>query len=209
MAQGVVAEAERLLWEELLWVGRKEDRPAVELSTIQDDITVVRRGASFLPPSRLQQGRQWTLARLASLPAAQKLYHPHVQAAAGQGQEQGQEQEQEGGSSPGPVRWRERRVRQFVRQIERFLELLCLAVHVTGGQPARGPELLSVRWRNGVLQDRNLYVMEGQVVVITRYHKLQAQWDQPRVVARFLPDRLGQLLAAYLLYVRPLQTMLA
>jgi hypothetical protein len=102
MAQGVVAEAERLLWEELLWVERKEDRPAVELSTIQDDITVVRRGASFLPPSRLQQGRQWTLARLASVLAAQELYHPHVQAAAAAAAAAGQEQEE--GSSPGPVR---------------------------------------------------------------------------------------------------------
>jgi hypothetical protein len=72
--------------------------------------------------------------------------------------------------------------------VDRFLELLCLAVYIIGGQPARGLELLSVRWRNGVLQDRNLYVLDGQVAIVTRYHKTQVQWDRPKVVARFLPE---------------------
>ena len=99
-------------------------------------------------------------------------------------------------------------MRRHLRHIERFLELLCLAVHIAGGQPARGPELLSVRWRNGVLQDRNLYVIDGQVALVTRYHKTQSQWDKPKVIVRFLPKAIGQLTAAYLLYVRPLRALL-
>jgi hypothetical protein len=95
-----------------------------------------------------------------------------------------------------------------LRHIQRFLELLSLAVHIAGGQPARGPELLSVRWRNGLLQDRNLYVIDGQVAAITRYHKTQSQWDKPKVVIRFLPELVGQLITAYLLYVRPLRALL-
>ena len=59
------------------------------------------------------------------------------------------------------MEWRPRAVQRYLKQIDRFLELLCLAIHITGGQPARGPELLSIRWRNGVLQDRNLYVIDG------------------------------------------------
>jgi hypothetical protein len=99
-------------------------------------------------------------------------------------------------------------VRRHLRHIECVLELLCLAVHIAGGQPARGPELLSVRWRNGVLQDRNLYVIDGQVALVTRYHKTQSQWDKPKVIVRFLPKAIGQLTAAYLLYVRPLRALL-
>jgi hypothetical protein len=99
-------------------------------------------------------------------------------------------------------------VRRHLRHIERFLELLCLAVHIAGGQPARGPELLSVRWRNGVLQDRNLYVIDGQVALVTRYHKTQSQWDKPKVIVRFLTKEIGQLTTAYLLYVRPLRALL-
>jgi hypothetical protein len=66
-------------------------------------------------------------------------------------------------------------VRRYLRYIQRFLELLSLAVHVARGQPARGPELLSVRWRNGVLQDRNLYVIDGQVAVISDRIEARAQ----------------------------------
>jgi len=66
-------------------------------------------------------------------------------------------------------------VRIHLQRIARFLELLCLAVHLTGGQPARGSELLSIRWRNGAYQDRNLYVINEQLAVVTRYHKLQSQ----------------------------------
>jgi hypothetical protein len=106
------------------------------------------------------------------------------------------------------MEWRPRAVQRYLKQVDRFLELLCLAIHITGGQPARGPELLSIRWRNGVLQDRNLYVIDGQVAVITRYHKTQSQWDKPKVVARFLPEAVGQLVTAYLLYLRPVRAML-
>jgi hypothetical protein len=59
-----------------------------------------------------------------------------------------------------------------------------------------------------VLQDRNLYVIDGQVVVVTRYYKTQAQWDWPKVVARFLLEAVGQLIIAYLLYVQPVRALL-
>jgi hypothetical protein len=45
-------------------------------------------------------------------------------------------------------------------------------------------------------------------VVVTRYHKTQAQWDRPKVVARFLLEAVGQLIAAYLLYVQPVRALL-
>lgn len=81
-------------------------------------------------------------------------------------------------------------------------------MHLTGGQPARGPELLSIRWRNSVYQDRNLYVINGQLATVTRYHKSQSLLDRPKVIPRFLPGPVGQLVAAYLLYLRPLQAIL-
>jgi hypothetical protein len=39
MAQEVVAMAERVLWEELLWITDTDSRPATQLAAIQDDIT--------------------------------------------------------------------------------------------------------------------------------------------------------------------------
>jgi hypothetical protein len=81
-------------------------------------------------------------------------------------------------------------------------------VHVVGGQLACEPELLSIWWQNGVLQNRNLYVIDGQVAVVTYYHRTQSQWNKPKVVACFLLNTVGQIVAAYLLYVRLLQALL-
>ena len=104
--------------------------------------------------------------------------------------------------------WRARLVRSYLRRTDRFLELLLLAIHITGGQPARGTEITGLRHRNGLLQDRNIFIMDGQVVFVTRYHKSQSQWDKPKVVPRFLPWRVGQLIALHLAYLQPFKEYL-
>jgi len=71
--------------------------------------------------------------------------------------------------------WSVKAVRQYMRQMDRFLELLLCSVHVTSGQPGRGSEITTIRHRNGVLQDRNIFVVDGQVMTVVRYHKSQSQ----------------------------------
>ena len=66
-----------------------------------------------------------------------------------------------------------------------------LCIHFQGGMPARGSELLSILFRNGGYQDRNVYIIDGGVVIITRYYKSQALFDRPKVVLRRLPPRLS------------------
>ena len=51
--------------------------------------------------------------------------------------------------------------------------------------------------------------MHGQMVFVTRYHKSQTQMDKPKVIPRFLPWRVGQVLAVYLAYVQPVQEYLS
>jgi hypothetical protein len=46
------------------------------------------------------------------------------------------------------------------------------------------------------------------MVVVTRYHKSQPQFDKPKVIPRFLPWRVGQLPAIYLAYAQPFQQYL-
>jgi hypothetical protein len=40
-------------------------------------------------------------------------------------------------------------------------------------------------------------------MTVVRYHKSQSQWDKPKVVPRFLPPRLGQVIVMYLAYLQP------
>src|SRR5436305_8641387 len=56
--------------------------------------------------------------------------------------------------------------------------------------------------QNGYLQDRNIYVVDGQVMFVSRYHKSQALFGAPKVVPRFLPWKVG-LLGVYLTHVEP------
>ena len=100
--------------------------------------------------------------------------------------------------------WNVRRVKRYVHSIKRWLELLLCAVHMASGQPGRGIEVTAIRRVNGLLQDRNIFVVDGQVMTVVRYHKSQSQWDKLRVIPRFLPWRLGQVIVVYLAYLQPL-----
>ena len=80
----------------------------------------------------------------------------------------GRKMRQEDGS------WHTRRVKEYLREIDKFRELLLFCMHITGGQPARGPEILSLRYKNGFSQDRNIFVLDGLVMSVTRYHKTQS-----------------------------------
>jgi hypothetical protein len=80
MAQSVVVEAAQVLREQVLWMQKKEkeeekhDRLSIELAAIQDDVTFVQQVVSFLSLVRLQEAERWLLKRLASTPAAQRLF---------------------------------------------------------------------------------------------------------------------------------------
>ncbi|KZM28551.1 ATP binding [Ascochyta rabiei] len=82
------------------------------------------------------------------------------------------------------------------------------SVHITSGQPRRGSEITTIRHRNSVLQDCNIFVVDGQVITVVRYYKSQSQWDKPKIVPRFLPPQLGQVMAVYLVYVQPFREYL-
>jgi superfamily II DNA helicase RecQ len=185
MAQDMVTEAEDMLWQELLWVARPEDRFAIRLDLIRDDVTFTRRGMSFVNhgDNGLDRGLEWMLSRMLENEQGRKLR-----------------------SSDGA--WNLQQVGRYLRQVKRFLELLLVCVHMTSGQPGRGSEVTTMRHRNGVLQDRNMFVIDGLVMTVVRYHKSQSQWDKPKVVPRFLPGRLGQVLVVYLAYLQPFQEYL-
>jgi hypothetical protein len=59
-----------------------------------------------------------------------------------------------------------------------------------------------------VVQDRNVFVVGGAVMTVVRYHKSQSQWDKLKVVPRFLPPQLGQIMALYLSYLQQFQEYL-
>ncbi|KAF2625037.1 hypothetical protein BU25DRAFT_412851 [Macroventuria anomochaeta] len=64
MAQDLLAETEQMLWE-LCWVDKEEDRVAVDLKQVVDDVTFTKQSTSFVdaPGNKLLGGLDWMLKR--------------------------------------------------------------------------------------------------------------------------------------------------
>ena len=176
MVHRAITDTEHLLWTELMW---QAERFEIDLDELTDDFTFRRRGAYFVNNRQngLEAAWKWMVRRMKATPAGRRLIKG--------------------------TQWDRRRVREYLRQVDRFRRLCLFDVHVTGGQPARGSELLSLRFKNGFLQDRNIFALDGTIMTVCRYYKTQSQWDVPKAVPRFLPWRVGQLMAVYLAYVQP------
>ena len=78
-----------------------------------------------------------------------------------------------------------------------------VAMHITGGQPARSPEIGSIKVFNNEKSGRNIFVINGRVAVVTTYDKARKRRGKTDYVFRCFPDRLSQVIIQYLVYVLP------
>lgn len=186
MVDRAIADAENLLWRRLLWT-EDANRFEMDINALEDDMSFRKRGSYFVTNRQNRLMSSWEDKTVTWMLASRR----------------GRKMRQEDGS------WHTRRVREYLREVDKFRELLLFCMHVTGGQPARGPEILSLRYKNGFSQDRNIFVLDGLVMSVTRYHKTLSQWDVPKTVPRFMPWRVGQLVTVYLTYVQPLMERLS
>jgi len=84
-----------------------------------------------------------------------------------------------------------------------FLSTLMAATHIQYGQPARARELGSVKVENSQLGLRGIFIINGRIGLVTWYDKARQKRRTSEYVIRLLPDKLSQILAQYLVYVRP------
>jgi hypothetical protein len=63
----------------------------------------------------------------------------------------------------------------------RFRDLLSVLIILTCGQTGRGTEMLSLLYMNTTEADRNMYIEDGQLMLITEYHKSMALMDEHKV----------------------------
>src|SRR5882762_7221704 len=97
-------------------------------------------------------------------------------------------------------------IRQYMKAVVSFREKLVVLVHITRGQPARGPELLSIRHTNTASgRHRNVFIEDGYVAMATTYHKGNSSTLSPRIIHRYMPREVGELVVWYLWLVLPFQ----
>lgn len=175
-----VAEAE--LFNELMFLQDSQKPYHIDLGQVVDDMNETLVGYSFISDTNngLFNGRERMLKRLAGSPKADSFLHV-----------------KNGELEVQPRQWRQYRLR-----LQRFLSILFILIH-TSNVPARGVEVLPIRFLNAAEAPRNIFVHDGQVMIVTAYHKSQALTGHHKVIARFLNARIGQLLVCYLAEVRP------
>src|SRR5947199_10786638 len=68
-------------------------------------------------------------------------------------------------------------VDEYTNDDIKFRELILLAINWTAGLTGRGTEMLSLLYKNKMAAARNLIVQDGQIVIVTEYHKSQSIMD--------------------------------
>jgi hypothetical protein len=63
---------------------------------------------------------------------------------------------------------------------------LLVLKQMTGGPLAQGEEVAALRFRNGILQACNFYIVNGRLIRVMQYYKSQAMFREPKVIPRFL-----------------------
>jgi hypothetical protein len=101
-------------------------------------------------------------------------------------------------------------IKRFIGFVAEFREKLAVLIYITGGAPARGPELLSIRHRNTAAGGhRNVFIEDRLVVLVTRYHKGFYASSDAKVIHWYIPRVVGELVVWYLwlalLFVEQLQ----
>lgn len=98
------------------------------------------------------------------------------------------------GSSSSQEKWAEQPCKAYLAQEKQFLLKLMVAMHIQGGQPARSPEIGSIKVRNSATSSRNLFVINGRVAVVTTYDKSRKRRGKTEYVFRCFPDQLSQMI---------------
>jgi len=78
----------------------------------------------------------------------------------------------------GKIVYAEKEVKEYEHKVMEFLELLCCLCIMTCGQSGRGTEVTSLQYKNTMSTIRGILVEDGQIMLVTEYHKSQAVTDQ-------------------------------
>ncbi|KAJ3454216.1 hypothetical protein MRS44_018110 [Fusarium solani] len=164
----------------IFWTHQCQARkPAVDLSAIRDDLTCRLPGWCFL--EKAENGLTGFYKAIARRAWSSSF--------------RGQALAKTGHWLPGPCQ-------AYLEAGAELTTMIFAAFHLTAGLPSRGPEVTSIRLRNTKLAIRNLFVREGQVLIVLSYNKARASIDHALYTVRYFPNSLCPYVFIYLAYIR-------
>ena len=156
----LLAEAENMCAVELLFQSDGH-LPQVDPYTLKDNPN--RKEAEYYfgleQPEILEDGRRYIFHNLKQCEKRNKLFHV----------------------KEGKLKFLKAGVDDYENWVNKFKKLLCILMMVTCGQTGRGSELTSLLYMNTMNSDRSIYIEDGQIMFITKYHKTQAITDSLKV----------------------------
>lgn len=169
----------------IVFAHNEQDMPAVPWKDLFDDPSNDSATWSFINDTRTQwptDGQTWLFERIQQRPECQERF-VSKQAVDGINKST---------------------FRDWLKTIDDFRGQLLVLMHITGGQPARATEILSIRHSNTIQgRHRNLFIEDGMVVFVTQYHKGEQYKADVKIIHRYLPREVGELVVWYRWLVLP------
>ncbi|KAK5263115.1 hypothetical protein LTR96_011463, partial [Exophiala xenobiotica] len=164
--------------------------PALDLTSLVDNPSQIQEGFSFLRDARNRfsvKGETWLFHRVVSeVRLRQKWVDFDTEAA------------------DDAVTWQTRSITRYFRAVKRFKRDLYALVHMSNGGPWRGSEGLTVQHRNSAtVEGRGIFISDGMVQFTTGYHKGYGHSGKPKIIHRFVPREVGELVVYFLWLVQP------
>ncbi|KAI1676246.1 Superfamily II DNA helicase [Pyrenophora tritici-repentis] len=171
--------------------------PAIYWDKLVDNAAAQQAGWSFMEDARNRQAtsvgdpKRWLLGRIGQ---EKRLRHEFADAAASR----------VAMAEGGGLVWVKERIQAYYQAMQEARHALAVLVHITGGAPPRGSELLTIRFQNDAQgNSRGIFIEDGAVVFVTTYDKNIAQTGQGKVIHRYVPREVGELVVFYLWFARP------
>lgn len=190
MVEELTMKSRQMLFEKLMFVENEQDAPMIPWSALRDNPVNQEQGWNFIRDERnpwLVDGSRWLQDRIQSYPEIQRGFI----------------------RSGEQLRWNKPVIRAYMSRVVEFRQRLLVLFHIIGGQPARGPEILSVRHSNSSKgQHRNIFVEDELVVFVTRYHKGYHVFGSVKIIHRYIPRAVSELFVYYQWLVKPFQDLI-
>jgi superfamily II DNA/RNA helicase len=164
--------------------------PGFELSQLFDNPAELSEGWSFLKDSRNSwevDGNAWMWERVLGIEQIRQQFMVSDSDSV----------------VAGSIQWNTVGVERYFRHVRKFKEELITLVHMSAGAPARATELISVQHENDGQSQRGIFIENGMVAFVTAYHKGFGLSQKVKIVHRYVPREVGEVVVYYLWLVEP------
>lgn len=174
----LIEEIQDILLHELLFIKDVGELPAYDWMELKDNAAKDTPGWYFIQDKRNRMAEQerWLLNRILQTAELRRRFMHETEGV-----------------------WRQRQVNDWFDKLSCFMEKLLVLIHVTAGQPARVQELLSIRYCNTEKGGhRSIFVENGLLAIVAYYHKGYNITGSAKIIHRYLPEEVGDILLQYI-----------